>query len=161
MAIYNFNQAQDLDSLKRMMQEVAERRGLFEDTSAEISNGFPVWGAISPYVMVTPGMLVHQSNGVVIPADQTVLARWAVGVCQAVSGNKAAHTPLAHLESLPVAGTVTQSKLIFLGTHGGATFDEPTGGSNTILRQNVGRAIKSIRNNLYEVVINITPESVV
>ena len=158
--LYNFNQARDEAELKRMLESVFERLGLW-DLEPSGKGDLVVQALESPGAAVVRGMLVHQSGGVAIPADQTNTGHWAIGVCLRAGHGKIFHAPVAHLIEMPVAGTVTDGRWLYLGEKGAATFDEPTGGSNTILRQHVGRAIRPIRGNLYEVVVNITPESLV
>lgn len=161
MALWNFNQARDLDELKRMLQEVFDTVGLWDAARVEALRDGLSMGVMTPGTQIVPGMLVHQSSGAVFPADQTDLNRWAVGVAVIVEGGKVWHSPMHHVQDAAVGGTVTSGKLVFLGEKGGFTFDEPTGGSNSLLRQCVGRAIKLNKGNRYAVSVRVDTESVV
>lgn len=159
--LWNFNEAQNLDELKRMLQDVFDRVGLWDAARMESLRAGLSIGMLTPGTQIAPGMLVHQSSGAVFAADQTDLNRWAVGVAVIVEGGKVWHSPMHHVQDVAVGGTVTSGKLVFLGEKGGMTFDEPTGGSNMLLRQCVGRAIKLNKGNRYAVSVRVDPESVV
>lgn len=158
---FNFNQARDWADLARMLQEVFDRTQLWDLSRLEMVKAGASEGAMTPGAKIVPGMLVHQSSGTVFPADQTDLTRWAVGYVVVVEGGTVWHKPMGHLADVAVAGTANAGRIVYLGEKGGMTFDEPTGGSNTLLRQVVGRAIKANKGNRYAVSVRVDTESVV
>lgn len=119
-----------------------------------LANNIEVSGTAAMGQSFVVNNLVFQDGDTVYLADQSNLARPAVGIVTRVSGTTIFHTTIkAALSITPGGSAPSGHKTLYLATAGGVTFTAPEWGAG-VLSQIVGYVTKDNGDTTYDTLLN-------